>query len=66
MKVSHQQFPSFGNRFLAAYRGEVYHKPRGLPVKASLEGNYPNIHLEMISYISISSKYTIYKKSVDI
>ena len=38
MKVSKQQFPSFGERFLAAYRGEVYQKPRDVAGKASLEG----------------------------
>ena len=38
MKVSHQQFPSFCNRFLAAYRGEVYQKPKDLANRATLEG----------------------------
>ena len=38
MKVSKQQFPSFGDRFLAAYRGEVYQKPRDMAGKATIEG----------------------------
>jgi len=39
MKVSMQQFPSFGDRFLAAYKGEVYHKPKDMAGKATLEGD---------------------------
>ena len=54
MKVSHQQFPSFGNRFLAAYRGEVYQKPRGLPVKASLEGNFRNKYLSRNDFFHLN------------
>ena len=38
MKVSKQQFPSFGDRFLAAYRGEVYQKPKDMAGKATIEG----------------------------
>ena len=60
MKVSHQQFPSFGNRFLAAYRGEVYQKPRGLPVKASLEGNFRNKYLSRNDFFHLNFK----KKSI--
>ena len=56
MKVSHQQFPSFGNRFLAAYRGEVYQKPRGLPVKASLEGNFRNKYLSRNDFFHLNFK----------
>jgi len=39
MKVSHQQFPSFANRFLAAYKGEVYIKPKNLAERASLDAH---------------------------
>jgi len=38
MKISQQQFPSFGNRFLAAYKGEVYEKPK-IPTRATLEAH---------------------------
>ena len=51
MKVSHQAFPSFGNRFLAAYKGEVYQKPRGLGGKATLEGNILTIDNDIMENI---------------
>ena len=38
MKVSHQKFPSFGDRFLAAYRGEQYQKPKNLATRTTIEG----------------------------
>ena len=47
MKISQQQFPSFGNRFLAAYKGEVYQKPK-IPTRATLEGKLKVINIVII------------------
>ena len=49
MKVSKQQFPSFGDRFLAAYRGEVYQKPKDMAGKATIEGKERSKKILMIS-----------------
>ena len=46
MKVSKQQFPSFGDRFLAAYNGEVYQKPRDIAGKATIEGEGNNLKIK--------------------
>ena len=37
MKIAQQQYPSLGNSVLAAYKGEVYEKPK-IPKRATLEG----------------------------
>ena len=55
MKVSKQQFPSFGDRFLAAYRGEVYQKPKDMAGKATIEGKERSKKILLISSLDIFS-----------